>query len=140
MREWNPFAAILFVLVVNAVCSLALARIQTSLKWKRLLLAIVVTGCLQYLAFFILSGFGWGWPAATERVLFFGRLGVGATVGAVTALFAVFLSNRWRLSIALGMIVLQAIIFAPDPNRYITLELVLSAAVMALGLFLWYRR
>ena len=140
MRDWNPFTAILFVLAINTICSLALVQVQMSVKWKRLPLAIAVTGCLQYGAFFILSGFGWGWSAANERALLFARFGLGATVGIATTLFALILSRRWRGSIALVIIALAACIFTPDPTRYLSLELLSSGVLMVVGSFLWYRK
>src|SRR5689334_11489889 len=140
MRDWNPFTAILFVLTANTVCSLSMVQSQMSVKWKRLILAIGVTGILQYAAFFILTGFGWGWPAPSDRALLFVRLGLGMTIGTATTIFASILSGRWRTTIALMIIALSIFIFAPDPTRFLGLELLFSALVMVGGSFLWYRK
>src|SRR5689334_9421601 len=69
----------------------------------RLLLATSLSLVVSYAAAFVVSGFGWGWPDASERFLLVLRICFGVSIGGATALFGgiTWSTFSWRLGLML---------------------------------------
>jgi hypothetical protein len=136
--EWGPATSIIFLLGVNSLS--ALIFVGRRISFSRLIIAMAITPLIHYACIFALTAFGWGWADIQSRPLLYLRMGLGISIGVCAALFVFIVSMQWNTVLATTMIVLNAIIFAPDPNQHIVTQLAFSGFVLVLSSHYWYRK
>src|SRR5215469_4050328 len=132
VHTWNPNTATLFVVLLNFLSGLLFWRARS--VPVRLVAAALVTAVLQYLSFFCLSGFGWGWPDPSGRQITLLLLGGGVSVAFTTLVFGVISLRRISfLPAVVAFLVLQPI-FLLDSEHHLALLLIASGlAILTVG-------
>lgn len=139
MMIWTVWApVIMLVVVMLAVVLPALIFGWRYVRLPRLLVAAGVTAIVQFAVLLYCTGFGWGWPDASETDLMIGRILLGASFGISGALFAWILTRRASSKIFAVLVLSNVALVMPgtiaDEILYPVVGLVLFS-----GLCFWFR-